>query len=312
MAMKKRERNLAIATSVLVALFLGRLLFSTWTGPGDKNDKLRSELKREIERKEKQIDRGREAEERLTQWRQQSLPSDREAARSLYQNWLLASATSVGLSGTKVESTLGRGRTDGVYHALRFNVQTQGNLEELTRFLHKFYSTGYLHQILSLGLLPSDDGKKLDVQLSIEALSLATADRSNKLPEKAAKPLLVAEASDYAKKIAGRNIFAPYRRPDPPRSDPPPADPPKFDAARFVYLTAVVTVGEQPQAWIVNRISGDCLKLREGEEFRAGDYRGKVQRIGRRDAEIEVDGQRWLLPLGDNLRNAVKLTAESS
>ncbi|NLX95643.1 MAG: hypothetical protein GXY83_05655 [Rhodopirellula sp.] len=301
MALKKRERYLAIATAVLLVLAAGRMALSTWTGPADGKEALRGELKREIERKEKQIDRGREAEARLEQWRRQSLPSDREAARSLYQNWLLASATSVGFDGTKVEATLGRQRGD-VFHALRFNLQAQATLEELTHFLHKFYSAAFLHQILSLGLLPSDDGKKLNVQLSMEALSLTTADRGDRLPEKPSQPLLAADASDYAKKIAGRNIFAPYRKPD-----PPPADPPPFDVARYVYLTAVVTVGDKPQAWIVNRISGNCLKLREGDEFKAGDYRGKLIRIGRREAEIEVDDRRWLLPLGDNLRQAVKL-----
>ncbi len=306
MNLKKRERNLAIVTAVLVVLFLGRMLFSAWASPDGRNETLRNELKREIERKEKQIDRGREAELRLADWRRRSLPNDREAARSLYQNWLLASARSVGFDGIKVETTMGRQRGD-VYHALRFNLLAQATLEELTQFLHRFYSAGYLHQILSLGLLPSDDGRKLDVQLSVEALSLATADRSDRLPDRPPEPLLAAEASDYARKIAGRNIFAPYRKPD-----PPPPDPPKFDAAKYVYLTAVVTVGEEPEAWIVNRISGDCLKLRQGDPFKAGDYQGRLQRIGRREAEIEVDGQRWLLPLGDNLREAVKVTEEST
>ncbi|NUQ61563.1 MAG: hypothetical protein HUU20_03690 [Pirellulales bacterium] len=306
MALKKRERNLAIVTAVLVVLFLGKMFLSTWGRSGGPREAQRNELTREIERKKRQIERGRQAAARLAQWQRQSLPKDREAARSVYQNWLLASANSVGFDGTKVETTIGRQRGE-TYYALRFNLQAQATLEEVTQFLYRFYSAGYLHQILNLDLLPSDNGRKLDVQLSVEALSLPQSDRTDKLPEKPSKPLLTVSASDYAKAVAGRNIFAPFRKPD-----PPPAEPPKFDAAKYVYLTAVVQVGEQPQAWIVNRTSGDCLKLREGDEFRAGDFRGKVQRIGRREAEIEVDGQRWLLPLGDNLREAVKVSGKST
>jgi hypothetical protein len=305
MALKKRERNLAIATGVLVVLFLGRMLLSGLGSSGNPLETQREQLIREIERKKRQIDRGKESEARLAEWQRRSLPSELEAARSLYQNWLLASANEAGFEGLKVESTQGRQR-GSTYHALRFNVQARTNLDQLTRFLHRFYSAGFLHQILSLSLVPLEEGRKLEVQFSVEALALAEADRSNKLPQQPEKPLLAADASNYAKSIAGRNIFAPYRRPD-----PPPPDPPKFDPAKYVYLSAIVQVGDQPEAWIINRTSGDRITLRQGDDFSAGDYQGKIERIGLREVEIEVDGQRWLLPLGDNLRNAVKLPSTS-
>ncbi len=305
MALKKRERILAIVTSVLVAAFLGRLLISSWGGSGGNLQKQRDVLVQEIERKKRQIERGREAEARLDQWRQQSLPSDLVAARSLYQNWLLALANDARFRGTKVEATQGRQRGD-TYHALRFNVQAETTLADLTQFLHDFYAAGYLHQILNLGLVPLEEGRKLDVQFSIEALALPNTDRTNKLPDEPAKPLLAADASDYSEAIAGRNIFAPYRAPA-----PPPADPPRFDPAKYVYLSAIVSVADRPEAWIINRTSGDRFRLRQGEEFRAGDYRGVIQQIGSREVEIEMDGQRWLLPLGDNLREAVKLPGAS-
>lgn len=308
MALKKRERILAITTGVLVVLFLGRMLLSGVGSSGGGLEAKRDQFLREIEQKERQIERGQEAQKRLAEWRKRCLPSDIEAARSVYQNWLLASANSAGFNGTKVESTQGRQRRD-TYHALRFNLQAQTNLEELTRFLHEFYSAGYLHQILNLSLVPLEDGRKVDVVFSVEALALPDADRSDQLPDKPDKPLLVADASDYAKAIAGRNIFAPYRKPDPP--SPPPPDPPKFDPAKYVYLSAIVMVANEPEAWVINRTSGDRIKLRPGDEIRAGDYRGVVQRIGLKEVEIEFGGDRWLLPLGDNLRNAVKLPGTS-
>lgn len=308
MALKKRERILAIVTGVLVVLFLGRMLLSGLGSSGGGLEAKRDQLLREIEQKERQIDRGQQAQQQLAEWRKRCLPSDIEAARSLYQNWLLASAGAAGFHGIKVESTQGRQRRD-TYHALRFNLQAQTDLEELTEFLHGFYSAGYLHQILNLSLSPLENGRKVDVVFSVEALALPDADRSHQLPGKPDQPPLAAGVADYTKAIAGRNIFAPYRKPDPPAAPPP--DPPKFDPARYVYLSAVVMVANEPEAWVINRTSGDRIKLRAGDEIRAGDYRGVVQRIGLREVEIEFDGNRWLLPLGDNLRDAVKLPGTS-
>ncbi len=297
MTFKKRERILAIVTGVLVVLFLGRFLMTTWGGSGAKNEAKRAELRREIERKNRQIERGKQAENDLTQWRRQSLPSDLETARLFYQNWLLATAEAAGFKGPKVEA--GQGRQQGsTYRTLRFRLQAASTLEDLTKFLHAFYSAGYLHQIQILNLLPSNEGKKVEVQLSIEALTLSGGDPRDKLPEKPAESLLADDAATYSKAIADRNFFAPYHKPEEPTA------PPEFDPAKFVVLTAIVVVGDQPEAWIVNRTSGDCLKLRQGEEFKIGDHEGKVNRIGQREAEIDLDGRHCLLPLGKDLESS--------
>jgi hypothetical protein len=299
MALKKRERNLAIATAVLMVLFLGRLLWSTWGGPANPRLAQREQLTRDVARMKRQIESGHKAEQRLAQWRTRSLPSDEKAARSVYQNWLLGSAESAGFTGTKVEARAGRPHGD-VYRALSFGLQAETTLENLTRFLHAFYASGYLHQIQGLNLVPRDNGAKLEVRVTVEALILANVDRTNELPEKPAKPVLATEPSQYAQTIAGRNVFAPSRPPAPP-APPEPEKPPVFDASKHVYLTAIVAVGDEPQAWIVNRTSGECLKLRQGDQFDVGEHHGKIQRIGQREAEIELDGHSCVLSLGEHL-----------
>ena len=105
----------------------------------------------------------------------------------------------------------------------------------------------------------------------------------------------------------GRNLFAAYRPPPPVREEVE-IEPPKFDPTRFAYLTAIVAENDRPEAWMIARTSGKKHVLRVGDTFEVGELRGKVLQINHRDAEIEIDGQRWLFPIGDNLRDAVKLS----
>ncbi len=57
-------------------------------------------------------------------------------------------------------------------------------------------------------------------------------------------------------------------------------------------------------SWIHVRTSDERFELFEGDAFEIGDARGKVLRIEEREAEIEFDGQRYVVALGDNLRNS--------
>ena len=75
-----------------------------------------------------------------------SLPSDTQAAGTSYQTWLLQSVTEVDLDDANVNATGSHGK-EGVYHQLGFTISGRGDLRQLIRFLHKFYSVDYLHRI---------------------------------------------------------------------------------------------------------------------------------------------------------------------
>ena len=182
----------------------------------------------------------------------------------------------------------------------------------MTTFLHRFYQAGHLHQILAMGVVPETRGTKLSLQITIEALSLPTADRTDALAD-APPSHELASPDVYRKAIGERNLFAAYQPPPPQPSQntgetPPPAPTPppsRFDPAKHAYLTAIVTMGDRQQAWIFARTSDETFKLFEGDTFEIGGVKGKVLRIGQRDVEIEFDGRQYLLPLGENLRAPV-------
>lgn len=294
--LEKREKVLVAVTSLFLLAIVGRWLVVTWREPLNKLGAQQTNLRRDLDRKKKQIQKGQAAQARLDAWCRVSLPSDLETARSLYQNWLLTLATEAGFDGTKVEAGQGRQRGE-VYHALRFSLQAQAPLDRLTRFLEWFYAAGHLHQIRSLSLVPMEKSDKLDVQLSIEALVLPEADRKDKLTGESSKRL--GASPDAYRVIASRNLFAPYKPSPPPHIEAPP---PPFDAAKFAFLTGIVAMDGRPEAWLLVRSTGKKLRLHEGDPFEIGDLRGKVVRIGSREVEVELSGQRWRLPLGDNLR----------
>jgi hypothetical protein len=402
MTLNKREKTLAVVTAVLVVLFLGRFLFSAWRGPLQRLSADRDSLQKEVDTKQERIARSKRAQAKLDQFHHRSLPSDPGLARSLYYNWLFELADDVGFRGTDVDVT-GDGRqrgAGGAYRALRFNLKAEASLDELTDFLYKFYTEHHLHQIRSLTVTPIERSSNLDVQLTVEALSLPGAEtlaveategsfatvtgltpsletelvytgsdgkltdaakvklmgingiaelgfegnetldeardiinaqkdktgvvaevRGDRLSlrreaadsEASAGRLAGSDLDDYREAIAQRNVFAPYRAP-PPAAPERPQEPeqPKFDPCQFAYVTGIVRgVDRQPEVWLIARTTGKKYTLRQGDSFEVGDVSAKVIHINRSDAEIEVDGKRWLVPMGNNLREAQPLFEES-
>jgi hypothetical protein len=126
-----------------------------------------------------------------------------------------------------------------------------------------------------------------------------------------ANRLAATDLDRYREAIAKRNLFAAYKPPPPERpedtSAPEEPSPPKFDPCKYAYLTGIVGVNSEPELWLIARTTGTKYALREGESFEVGDVSARVINIYRREAEIEFDGKRWLVPMGDNLREAKPL-----
>ena len=312
MAMRKRERILVFVTAALVLVFAVKFLFSTLGGATGELSEARDKLAAEVRHKKQAVREGEKAAARLAEWDKHSLPADHEMARSLYQNWLSELADQVGFQGTQVESAEGH-MTKKAYYSLPFTVRGQATMEQLVQFLFKFYQAGHLQQIRHLSIKPlenvkgQENSKTLKLSINIEALSLPGASRPDKLSSEPGNSLAVAALDQYSKVIVGRNLFSPFT----PAGQPPPArpadsSPSQFDPSKYAYLTAVLDVGGRPQAWLLSRTTNETLKLGEGDEFKIGLVHGKVTRIDRRAVELEIDGARYQLALGNSLRDSLQ------
>ncbi|NQT12837.1 MAG: hypothetical protein HQ582_08810, partial [Planctomycetes bacterium] len=174
MALKKREKILAAITVALVVPVVGWYLVSSWRGPLSTARTLRDDLQEEVERKRLQVKRGRKAQARLADWNSRSLPPNPDA-RSLYQDWLFGLAKDVGFRGTTVDVTGGGRARGGVFLTPRFTVKGGATLNVLTKFLHRFESADYLHQVRNLSIKTSSGSSNLELTIVVEALSLPEA-----------------------------------------------------------------------------------------------------------------------------------------
>ncbi len=155
-------------------------------------------------------------------------------------------------------------------------------------------------QTAKTGVAARVDGNRLTLRRKTAEADDAPANR-----------LAATDLDRYREAIAKRNLFAAYKPPPPERpEETPPSDepsPPKFDPCKYAYLTGIVGVNNEPELWLIARSTGTKYSLREGESFEVGDVAARVINIYRREAEIEFDGKRWLVPMGDNLREAKPL-----
>jgi Tfp pilus assembly protein PilO len=309
--MQPRERMLALAVGGLLVLLGARFVWQRVSAAIETRESRLTVLQTEVAGKQAQIARGQRARKDLKAWREQSLPGDAELASSLYQSWLLALAESVKLGEANLDTNKSSQRR-GVYQALPFTVRGQGTLDQLTQFLFQFYRQDHLHQILSVTAKPLEDKSKLDLTIKVEALVLPGASRAAKLRDEPANKLAQAELAAYQKEIVERNVLARYT-PPPPSSEPPKVEPTPlpFDTAKFAFVTAILEGDGQTQVCIQMRTEGKSLYLREGEEFQAGAFAGRVLTIRRLDVTIESEGKRRRVELGKSLSEGIDLPAEA-
>ncbi len=132
--------------------------------------------------------------------------------------------------------------------------------------MYEFYSAGFLHQIRKMDVKPVQNSRELDVNLTIEALSLPTAESKDRLPDKLPKEaghgLQLAKLSDYRDPIVSRDFFAAYVRPAPPS---PPRREKTVDLAEFAVVTGFIEVDGIAQVWIQDRMAGKSWQLGTGK-----------------------------------------------
>jgi len=320
MALKKREKVLALIAAALVVLLAAQFLFS---GPGGSLGELhrqRDELAKDLEQRKKSVRRRRAAAEKLRDWERRSLPSDPKLAKSLYQNWLRNLTVRAGFDEPVVDP--GKAMSN-YYTAFPYTVRAKGDLGQLTRFLYDFYDAGHLHQVRSLRLKPLEGSEKLDLVLTIDALSLPGADREDRLCEAPGERLKRDGLAAYEEVVVRRRLegdrfadsgglFAPYY-PEPPKvvvrepEPPPPPPEPEFDHARFAKLGANLATDGRWEAWLTVQTTGRQLRLSEGDVFEIGTLQGKVTRVLPHAMEFEADGRRLLVTAGESLRDAVEV-----
>jgi Tfp pilus assembly protein PilO len=291
----QREKILAAGVGAIAVLYAGHWMYQVaYEGPLQERRAETLRLREDIAKRELDLAKFRKASRESKSWQAQSLPSDTEVARSLYQAWLVELVGAAGLSNANVDSGEPVSRK-GMYNSLNFSVRGRGTLKQLTKFLFDFYRADHLHQIQSLSLTPVPRLEELDFAISIEALSLDNAASKDQLSNHVSDRLASDDLADY-QSIVDRNLFG--------------VGGGAADEADFAYLTAIIEVNGQAEAWFTLRASGQLLKLRSQQSFDIGPFHGTVDQIHDSDVVLLCDDERWLISVGENLMQASTLPPE--
>lgn len=273
----RRKQLLLALLGLILVYFGGEWVLANWIEAPKKQRRAQlNALQGEIKKYDQFVGRAAQDAAWLRYWNSQSLPSNTEVARSLYQAWLLDVADYAKLARRTVNSTEPVRR--GAYLSMTFTLQGMGSLEQLTQFLYEFYNAGHLHKITSISLTPAGQSGTLSLSLAIEALILPGADRRDRLSGGQAYRLASLSLADY-EVISDRNVFA--------VGGGGGADP-----VNHTFLTAVNYVNGEPQAWFTQKTDGSVMKLRTGDALvETGNRIRKLCRISDFEA-VRFDGTR--------------------
>jgi hypothetical protein len=304
MNLQRREKILAGAALGVVGLAVS--CFFLLTGDGRTDHDLLDEqakLTVQIANKQKLLQDADREQARFALWRRCALPPEPVLARSLYQNWLHGLTGRANFHDVRLAANDAGTRRDQ-YTRISFALDCRAKLGDVIQFMYEFYSAGYLHQIRKMDIRPSATPGELDVDIAIDALSLAAAESKEKLPPDAGHSLQFAKLADYRDPIVARNLFTAFVRPASPDEQKVAGN----DPAASALVTGFTQVDGSWQVWIEDRGAGKRWALESGESFNIGGRKCTVQTIrGEGDVIVELDRCRRLLRLGDNLRGGVEI-----
>jgi hypothetical protein len=364
--MSVRERMLAVVVLGFIVLAGVVLMIQQfiWRPLRDRDTRIAT-LNGEIQDKQAKISLIQAQKPKFEVWRQLSLPADLNFARLEYEKHLRemlrqsgfdASSTTVTPrpGDAKTSPTL-PGKKEPIFTPLTFVVLAHGELVDLVDFLERFYRTPLMHEIKKLDIrrpltaLPNFGAEQrtniLDVEMTVEALVLGSADKRNQLlpavdwrlagvdvliglcngpggllltpwavgPTGPVGPRILASPTRQYASIAGKDIFFGPKAPEQVAE--------KIEATEFIYLTDITHVGDKAEAFLYDRYNNSKTRLRPTagfDSFRIRDSKGetlvqgKVIRIDDRDLIFRCGEKYYSIHVGENLLEALKHPLDTS
>ena len=149
--MSSREKTLGLCVAgmlVVGGLFVG---FNSWMGMYSARRQTKINLMDQKASMEDNATRFKRAHQRRKVFQSMSLKPNVAEGRTEYGDWLQSEAKkifgrNVNLTKTSpIDKTLGKDQI--IYTECGYEITPMGDLSQLTKFLHNFYATNYLHRI---------------------------------------------------------------------------------------------------------------------------------------------------------------------
>lgn len=205
--MSNREKILAASVGLVLVVAAGLFALQNIGAAFTAQQRAIDEARKTVRTKELTIRAGQIARDKITHYEQRSLPADLGEARSQYQEWLLDTTYDFfGDNKMLVKPSGGERSRGAVYDRLKYSIAGVGDLDQLTRFLYRFYDMNYLHRIDSLRIQPIASSKLLKISCDVEALVVNSTTKTE-LGEQQGDRLPPDSLDGYLAHILERNVF---------------------------------------------------------------------------------------------------------
>lgn len=284
--MKLERRQLLIGLLVLVigGYLVNSLCDRFYFQPLAREIQMERSLKKKISDTESKIRKVNKKLDQRDALRARALPSNTELASSLYQSWLINLVTSLGVTNPKVSSN--SPMTENDMTRLQFTLSGKANLKQFTNLLFEFYRAGHLHKIRQVVLTPAGGSEQMDLNLTVEAVSLKNSDNETSLTSLPSERLVSEKFEDYLG-IPQRNLFGKGML---------------SATIRSTRLTAITLdrYGRH-EAWFSIPQKGQTLFLEVGESAVIDSLEFKVIDIKDDNVRLEIDGNPGFLEVGKSI-----------
>lgn len=297
--MTSREKTLIGAVAAAGLLWFGTQGLTRYRETVERNTNQQMEAERALSEARTAELRGQRARKQVNEWRSLSLPTNRDVAESLYQDWLRTQLTGAGMTVTQIADKSGSARNPQ-FGEVAIEVRADGALLQLADFLHRFYSGPHLHRISNATITTADGGQKLSLTMTAAALILPDAKRTDKLAEGDPRPIEgVKSLDEIRQRLVDRNLFVAHT----PKNNGEAAD----SNAAEAEFSSTVYGSDGWQSWVRNKKSGQISRFAEGDAVEFGAFKGKVVEIENRRMVIETDKGRVELRAGQNFSQTTLL-----
>lgn len=186
-------------------------------------------------------------------------------------------------------------------------VTGDGSLEQALRLVHRIEHEPWHKRINSVALNPSSDGSRVRVTVRLTTMFLPGREPSPNADGATRVSYDPASFDRYARFAA----LQPFQLPPPPVQvakapappPPPPEQPAEVKPPPFPYgkwaLTAVTEGSRGPEAWLLNRESGESVTLALGSKLNDAE----LLAVHGDQAEFRIGENRFLIAVGATLRD---------
>lgn len=305
--MTPRLKWLLMAGGAVFGLFGIDSLYRSWIEtPQTELSQRIDTLTGEISESKQQQMQSQKIGRRMAEYSARALPNDPMLARSSYQEWLLKLvdqhkfiSTSVDASQPvplEIRSRTKKGKRVRIGHRIDYSLRGQGSLRQFSEFMDQFRRAGHLHKVRSFTLNPISNEGRLDINLSIQVLSMESSTNESDVGDWTMLPE-AQESLKPATLLVRRNPFARGFA----------------KALNDVQLRAITTNRDGiVEAWFATDGQGSIRKVPAGNSVPLALHDITVVEILRDKVLVHVNQDPQWIQMGESIGEVVARTASNA